>query len=134
MIIFWRCIVVNFTALFNSPWPCYICMSTFSNNLKACNLLCSSATTIKGQHFQAMAPGHRFFRTRLRLSVFKVAQKTFEWRIYQMFSQSFTNFSTNLSKIEQQKKKTNFLLVQNNFFSQFVSWKRIILTIGWKNL
>ena len=31
---------------------------------------------------------------------------------------------TKFSQFEQLKKKTNFLLVQNSFFSQFASWKR----------
>ena len=48
----------------------------------------------------------------------KVKQK------YDIFTTLFHTFFTNFSQFEQLKKKTNFLLVQNRFFSQFASWKR----------
>ena len=106
-------------------------MSTFSNNLKACSLLCCSTTTIKGQHFHALAPG--FFRTRpKRLSVFKVAQKTlcimkthlyFDLPMINKFIRCFHNFPKSF-KDWAVVKENKILLFQNNFFFSVCQLKK----------
>ena len=45
--------------------------------------------------------------------------KTKITKSYDIFTTLFHTFFTNFSQFEQLKKKTNFLLVQNRFFSQF---------------
>ena len=51
------------------------------------------------------------------------------------FSKLFDSYLLIFSEFEQLKKKRNFLLIQNIFFSQLASWKEIITNSWWiKNI